>query len=619
MWELEYQGIRKSFADWGLNGLSVEKVSSAADAIRFTAVSAEFDSAQQFDYDAKVTLWRAGVRHFTGRITTPPRSGTPYSESLSYTAKGPWNELEQIVYEQFWRSSDGDLASTTVILGKAQANTRITCGAQIREIIDFARGQGAAFGYVAGDLAALDITPPESEATDITCAAAILNLLNWHKDFTTWFDYSGSTPVLRFSKRSTAVAGSINVNQGAPNEEIFITRREDLKLRGVVINYSITNTVNGTSYFGLRTDKAGVTAGRNVLKSTVELEGYSVEKLTQKIKSDSIPVTNELFDGIANHLKALNPWLYDLKIDTIEWSEQKVENEADLPYILTEGNVQDWMEGTTTESGSISAQAKVTYKDGSIKRFSISSSETFTNAGSDTYTKTQNYVAGETIPSGLASKIYSQFQEVQFEGSFTLLEEEVGGTWHPGKVLNLTGGLDEWMAMRAQIQQVQENVDEGRTVITFGPAEHLSPQDFVELLRVNRIRKKTDNSEVRATGETSSRSSVVELTGAAPRTIISTGPLLTEKEVIGDEAEEKKIVLDPKDPDFKAGNALVVSEDGKSTRWGSAMPPVGENDMPDMVVTIKLVTPAPTEENPNPEPVKTPVWGWTRLVESTEQ
>lgn len=100
MWKLEYKGVIKPFADWGLNGLSVEKVSSAADAIRFTAVSAAFDSAQQFDYDAKVTLWRAGVRHFTGRITTPPRSGTPRSEALSYTAKGPWNELEQIVYEQ---------------------------------------------------------------------------------------------------------------------------------------------------------------------------------------------------------------------------------------------------------------------------------------------------------------------------------------------------------------------------------------------------------------------------------------------------------------------------------------------------------------------------------------
>lgn len=624
MWELEYNGLRQSFAVWGLNGLSVEKVSSAADSIRFTAVAAAFDSAQQFAYDAKVTLWRAGVRHFAGRITTPPRSGTPYGESLAYTAKGPWNELEQIVYEQFWRSIDGDLASTTVILGKAQANTRITIGAQIREILDFAIGQGATCRYVAADLAALDITPPESEATDITCAAALLNLLNWHKDFTTWFDYSAATPVLRFSKRSAAEAGSINVAQGAPNEEIFITRREDLKLRGVVINYSITNTENGKAYFGLRTDTAGETSGRNVLKSTVELEGSSVERLSQKIKSDTIPSVVGEFDGIALYLKNLNPWLFSDEIASQVWSNHTIENPDGLSCILTEGNVQDWM-NKKASTGSISARVDVTYKDGSVKSFSISSSETFTDAESGTYTKTQNYVAGEAIPAGLASKIYSQFQAVQFEGAFTLLEEEVSGTWHPGKVLNLTGGLAEWAGMRAQIQQVQENIDEGRTIITFGPAEHLSPQDFVELLRVNRIRKTTDNSELRATGEMSSKSSVVELTGAAPRTVVSGGLISDQRCVIstntGTDADPvvKSIDLNPKADSFKPGKALVVKQDGLTTDWGDAMPPIGDQDAENMVMTIRRVKPAPTNESPDPAPVKTPVWGWIRLVESTEQ
>lgn len=505
-----------------------------------------------------------------------------------------------------------------MILGKAQANTRITIGAQIREILDFAIGQGASLSYLASDLSALDIIPPESEATDITTAAAALNMLNWHKDFTTWFDYSSATPKLRFSKRSTAPAASINVQQGAPNEEIVITKREDLKLRGVVINYSITNTVNGKTYFSLQTDTAGATSGRNVIKSTVQLEGYSVDKLTQKISSDTIPSFTVQFDGIAQYLKNLNPWLFSNKIASMVWSDHKVDNPDNLPRILTEGNVQDWM-NESTSTGSISAQVDVTYKDNSIKSFSISSSEVFTDAESRTYSKSENFVSGESIPSGLAAKIYSQFQEVQFEGTFTLLEEEVSGTWHPGKVLNLTAGLAEWQTMRAQIQQVMENIDEGRTIITFGPAQHLSPQDFVELLRVNRIRKKTDNSEVRATGEAANKASVVELTGAAPKTVLSGGELGSARTVISantgtvEAPVVKTIDLNPKAASFIPGKALVVDAAGTSTVWGDAMPPVDPNDKEYMVLTLKMLPiPGQTELLQ-----LTPDWDYVRLVNTT--
>jgi hypothetical protein len=608
MWELEYNGTRSSFADRGLSEVSLTRTSCGEDRLTFSAGEA-FDAPLKFEYGSTITVWRSGVRYFTGKIITTPRSGAPTFERHAYTACSPWIDLTKVPFEQFWHQDDGELASTIVILGKTKEDVRMTCGQQIKEILDHAISQGAALSYNSADLDALDITPPESQETDIACSESLLRMLNWHKDFTSFFDYADAVPVLRFSKRSTAAAISFNCSQGAPAEEINIIRRDDLKIRGCTINYSITSTVNGRSVYSLRTETAGEKSGLGVLKNTVELEGYSVDRLTQRIKTTTCPKDT----GIGFYLAGKTPWLFAPEVESYTWSDFEAKPPEEMPDILTEGTCQDWMTGVLSGTGTLSATAKVIFKNGDVKSIKVSCSETFTNAQTKTYRKSENYVSGESMPVKLAEKIYNQFTEYHYQGSFSLLEVEVSGSARPGMVLNLTGGLAEWASMRAQIQQVAEDLDEGRTVISFGPPDHLSAQDFVELLRVNRIRKKSEYSRVRATGE-SNTSSSVELSGAAPNTDSVSGQVGASRTVVENAAKTRKIDLNPDMATWGKGKALVISDNEASTYWGSTMPPIGANDLEYMVLQIQIATPEATEENPNPAPEKTPVWGWVRAV-----
>ena len=92
---------------------------------------------------------------------------------------------------------------------------------------------------------------------------------------------------------------------------------------------------------------------------------------------------------------------------------------------------------------------------------------------------------GEPIPYGLAGYVYRIESIPQYQGSFSVVEQEISDVCPIGNCLNLSGGLEEWTGMDACVQQVDYD-DAGRTTIIFGPAQHLGNADLVERLRVNR-------------------------------------------------------------------------------------------------------------------------------------
>jgi hypothetical protein len=69
-----------------------------------------------------------------------------------------------------------------------------------------------------------------------------------------------------------------------------------------------------------------------------------------------------------------------------------------------------------------------------------------------------------------------------------------------GQVLNVTAGRTEWATMRALVQTVDDDVDNGRSVIQVGPATHLGAGDLVELLRANRGRRLVIDNSARFSG-----------------------------------------------------------------------------------------------------------------------
>lgn len=95
---------------------------------------------------------------------------------------------------------------------------------------------------------------------------------------------------------------------------------------------------------------------------------------------------------------------------------------------------------------------------------------------------------GETAPAGAALSYYTALQVTPWEGTVRIKERECSGLLRPGKVLNISNARAEWAAMRGVVQIVTEDLWTGETTAEIGLAEHLSPQDFIEIQRVARRR-----------------------------------------------------------------------------------------------------------------------------------
>lgn len=105
-----------------------------------------------------------------------------------------------------------------------------------------------------------------------------------------------------------------------------------------------------------------------------------------------------------------------------------------------------------------------------------------------------NAVANAVVPN-LARALYEARKDLPWAGTLPLLEEEAGSESALGKVIGLTHpDRPEWATMNAQVQREEVDLVSGGTTLTFGPPEHLAPQDWVELHQAAR-KKQEEYSE----------------------------------------------------------------------------------------------------------------------------
>jgi hypothetical protein len=109
---------------------------------------------------------------------------------------------------------------------------------------------------------------------------------------------------------------------------------------------------------------------------------------------------------------------------------------------------------------------------------------TLSTLTSGTYYSSPSVSSGEPVPYGLAGYILALESIPQYEGSILVQETEISDVCPLGNALNITGGRAEWAAMNACVQDVRY-ADNGQTEITFGPAKHLGPVQFVARFRNN--------------------------------------------------------------------------------------------------------------------------------------
>lgn len=507
-----------TFAALGLANLRRTRTSQAADIVTFTAPTS-FIGAALLSYGSTVTITKDGTTWFKGRVNNIPRQGDPRRERITYELVGPWWYLEHCIYQQSWQLWSGSSVTAVnksrVILGQDTSGNRITTGAQIGAAIDYAIGLSAPITKGTIDP---DLYIPWEEATDITCAEAIIRQLRWSPDTVCWFDYSTSNPTFHCRKRANLSAITVDAVAGSPVQKIEVTPRYDLQIPGVLLRFEQLHDNDGQVYHTVTEQTAGTTNAFNTLVSTIELAGSTVRHLSQAITVAAYPAdlnADSFWKSIMPQLAGVAD--ADLTVTNASRSPGTYSN-----YLVT-GTIQPWMTTVNAEEDTITADLEVHDKDEDSynvqkhRKRKLTCRLIATDATTRTYRKLASLISAEPVPTGLATALYNAWSVLQYDGMVVTKASECPGTHLPGTKLNITNGVAAWASMDALIQRTVEDIDLGITTVLFGPARHLGPAELVTLLRTFRMRRVAYHHNSRDTGEAEDDDSVTNLGGLTPK------------------------------------------------------------------------------------------------------
>lgn len=516
----------QSFASLGLVGPQLSRNSQAPSIFTFDHPGAAADSTPLFDVDSEVVIKRDSTVIFRGHITQVPRTGSGTDETLSYTAADAVDYLARWITQhewprdylraETWRTSH-ILANLTVTGGISALLT--TRGELLRLLnwgLECATASGLTAPYQIGNILVGTTTqPPVQEYRDRTILEMIKDQLRWHRDAVMWLDYTTSPPTIHIERRANLTSRTINLlaaeSDGYRAMSIGIRSREDLQLGSVVLNYEITETIDGQPLLYVTREAYPVASTGKELDcymATFDMRGPS--SAFERVTIATEPIDTTSLDWWLDHLPAHKArynagQLTDLAVSDVASS---IVNGAHVNELLANGGqLAPWMEGITSEKARLDVKLSHTVRtsDGlvvlQIKEEWASVQLTATDAQSKEYRRQSEWESGELIPVGLAQQIYDANSTLHWEGALTLVETECTQRVSLGDKLNLTGGKSEWISMDALVQAVTEDFDLGQTQIRFGPPEQTGAQDLVELLRVNRVSVRYTAPQTFATGE----------------------------------------------------------------------------------------------------------------------
>jgi hypothetical protein len=580
MWTIDYNGTEKSLEQWGLCAMRRRDAAQTVDQVSFRADRARADAYAVFPYGAWLSIYRnrtlsngvysGGNRWFYGLVVKTPRSGTAQSESLSYQLVGPWHYFERNIFEQDWLMWNGT-ANVNIKNSHIFLNVKLVDGAleyattseQIAEAVNHAIALGAPVQL--GTLPT-GITVPVDEVREIAIAEVIRKQLRWHPDAVPWFDYSTTPPTFHIAQRTALPAASFTIAT-RPLSEFTVDRRDDLVVPAVCLKYEILSESDGEQHLSVLTDYWPTNATGNQLntfKSTIDLRGFSSNSVSAAIETAAIDLANiAWWQSHVAHLVSTNTRISNLKLIS---NSGRALPAADYPRELTRGQMADWM-GYTAAKEKVTAVVEYTSEDLETggkhtvrQNLSANIIATDAPAGAHTYSTLATFTDGDPVPSGIAKALYDALSAVQYSGAIKLGEVEVDTAMRAlgltdrnglGLVVNLTGGSDagaEWATMRAMVQQMDQDVDLGETVLTFGPPTHLGIRDLIALLQVTRRRMIYTNPAAR--GGTLSGGSTVQLGKDVAATNTDGGGLTSSYQKIAD-AGAGYITTDPKTGDTK--------------------------------------------------------------------
>ena len=593
-WELTHGVTTKTLAAWGVSLVDAEMTSQAPDVVTLELVTSGDSSVIELPdgttspgwaYLDNVTILKDSAQWFKGRVTRVPRFVSGDSERLAYEISGPWFDLESITYQQDTAERATGTAiedpvtshkTPAVVLGQRWTTpgvdaVQITTGAQIGDILDYALTEVSTFQK--GTIDSGFLFPPV-QATSITCADAIRQLLRLHPGWVAWFDYTTTPPTLHIRGPSGQTAASVPFTSATEiNGGLQIHSRDDLVPSYVRIVYPQVTEVDGKAQRGEPVVDKYPAAGTGELRALhyhIDLERGSATTQRARIETRNLPAPKLVWDEdnddweinanfnadvddesawtaeLKARIKEALPWLHDTDdnnwgilnnswgqrlnnpVNTDDFPDEDGDGEPDndevvtqlytdppnpervLPNEVVSGHIDPWIkeEDIHLKEAMLLCRVVIVWTDDAtrnhdsvVRRFpepwvdnagnayngrEVTFRVRATNASTRTYERLVSYEEPETPPDGVAQAVHDALSTLQYEGSLTLQKDEVDSTVGMGMKLNITGagaGGTAWATMASPIQSYRPDIDNGRMSVTFGPPEHLSPQDFIELLR----------------------------------------------------------------------------------------------------------------------------------------
>ena len=396
MLTLEFGGVEKSFADWGisLNGAGLEEQNLALSTYRFSLATSAITDDPLIGFEVKViirgnrtgggTSWSGGFVKFIGWRLDIVHDGRPEWVGGHYTFGNAWYWLSAMLYQQPRSSitiAGQQFPFTTDLALFQRLNTStiiidpITNGQQISDILTYALGVLTPF-LGAAPFAIGTIAPalylPVFNCKEVSCAGAIAKCLELSPECTLDFDYTtgGGTPIqtINVIPRSARTARTLALANGTDHKSVRIAPRPTLQLRSVIIFFRITYVDNGVPKCAFVKDKYGPhgansasdpDSGPRVLIQTFDLQGGSFAQLSAFLDSTTCHANT----GATNNANRLNFWkalcpelaqtgVSDLTIEDATITAAQAQNGyaagdtvslASFPYQLHDSMVADWM------------------------------------------------------------------------------------------------------------------------------------------------------------------------------------------------------------------------------------------------------------------------------------
>ena len=502
-------GADETFDALGVTAFSGATFNAKTDEVTFVTEYANSDATAPFSYEDVVVIKKDGTPFFTGVYLTPERQESAGGARITHHLVSPWIYVEQTTYRQNWKEYNtstetlDEVSRPHAILGHKIDGSRAT----IAEVITDALTQASANEnrFQIGTITA-PAQFPWDEIRGLKCAEVINRLYRYVPNVTISFDYSTSPPTINCV--ANTATHTIAITDG---RDLGIKRRDDLQMQGVIVNYTETETHTPSAgdqkvihkYSQEKYPTNTVPGSLRVAEIDIDLGSINTTVTAQKIVVEDVPtdLNSKAF------WKRKHPALKGVDDADITITNGRRINTQNLPSILLEGSIQDWMNVDEEDDAIIRATFSYVIKDGGgnvlktvpDEEYSLEHSET--DANSITYTKPESSDDREGKPTGLAQAYHEATSLLHFDGQISVEAEEISLANLVGHKLNITGARTEYTTMNAIIQSVQFDAFSGLQTFVFGFPRHLLHDDMIELMRPTRIRYRSTGFRQRETGE----------------------------------------------------------------------------------------------------------------------